>query len=64
MRSSGIVRLSSGLPVRLTAPSLISEYGFGTQLRNVSNGRDVSRGESYPRTLGREPISAAIRSVS
>jgi hypothetical protein len=40
-QTSGIVRLSSGLPVRLTAPSLISQYGFGTQLPNVTSGSDV-----------------------
>lgn len=32
---SGIVRFSSGLPVRLTAPSTISQYGFGTQYPNI-----------------------------
>ena len=40
-QTSGILRLSSGLPVRLTAPSLISQYGFGTQLPNLTNGSDV-----------------------
>lgn len=39
---SSIVRLSSGLPVRLTANSLISQYGFGTQYPNVTKGSDVS----------------------
>ncbi len=39
---SSIIRLSSGLPVRLTAPSLISQYGFGTQYPNVTRGEDVA----------------------
>src|SRR5262249_5274144 len=39
---SSIVRFSSGLPVRLTAPSAISQYGFGTQYPNVTKGSDVA----------------------
>src|SRR5262249_10701498 len=39
---SGIVRFQSGLPVRLTAPSTISQYGFGTQYPNVTKGSDVA----------------------
>ena len=39
---SSIVRFSSGLPVRLTAPSTISQYGFGTQYPNVTRGADVA----------------------
>jgi hypothetical protein len=36
------VRFSSGLPVRLTAPSTISQYRFGTQYPNVTRGSDVT----------------------
>jgi hypothetical protein len=39
---AGILRFSSGLPVRLTAPSTISQYGFGTQYPNLTKGSDVS----------------------
>jgi len=39
---SGIGRLSSGLPVRLTGPSTISQYGFGTQYPNLTKASDVS----------------------
>src|SRR5262245_39949748 len=39
---SGVARLSSGLPVRLTAPSTISQYGFGTQYPNLTKASDVS----------------------
>ena len=45
---SGIVRLSSGLPVRLTAPSTISQYGFGTQYPNLTNARDVALASRTP----------------
>jgi hypothetical protein len=45
---SSIVRLQSGLPVRMTAPSTISAYGFGTQLPNVTSGPDVSLSERSP----------------
>ena len=47
-QTSGILRLSSGLPVRLTAPSLISQYGFGTQLPNVTSGSDVGLDNRTP----------------
>jgi hypothetical protein len=40
-QTSGIARFSSGLPVRMTAPSTISQYGFGTQYPNVTSGADV-----------------------
>lgn len=45
---STIVRLQSGLPVRMTAPSTISVYGFGVQLPNVTSGRDVKLSERRP----------------
>jgi len=45
---SSIVRLSSGLPVRLTAPSTISQYGFGTQYPNVTKGSDVAVANRTP----------------
>ena len=45
---STIIRFSSGLPVRLTAPSLISQYGFGTQYPNVTKGSDVSVANQTP----------------
>lgn len=47
-QTSGVLRLSSGLPVRLTAPSLISQYGFGTQLPNITNGADVKIDNQTP----------------
>ena len=40
--------LSSGLPVRLTAPSTISQYGFGTQYPNVTRGSDVTVANQTP----------------
>ena len=45
---STIMRFSSGLPVRLTAPSTISQYGFGTQYPNVTRGEDVSLANRTP----------------
>jgi hypothetical protein len=45
---SSIVRLQSGLPVRMTAPSTISVYGFGTQLPNVTKGSDITLSERSP----------------
>jgi hypothetical protein len=45
---SGIVRFSSGLPVRLTAPSTISQYGFGTQYPNLTKGSDVPVADQTP----------------
>ena len=45
---SSIVRFSSGLPVRLTAPSTISQYGFGTQYPNVTKGSDVTIANQTP----------------
>ena len=45
---SSIVRFSSGLPVRLTAPSTISQYGFGTQYPNVTRGSDVTIANQTP----------------
>src|SRR5678816_3533748 len=45
---SGIGRLSSGLPVRLTAPSTISQYGFGTQYPNLTKASDVSVSDQTP----------------
>ena len=45
---STIVRFSSGLPVRLTAPSTISQYGFGTQYPNVTKGSDVALANRTP----------------
>ncbi|MBI3678796.1 MAG: TonB-dependent receptor [Acidobacteria bacterium] len=45
---SGIVRFSTGLPVRLTAPSLIAQYGFGTQYPNVTKGSDVALARRTP----------------
>jgi len=45
---SGIIRFSSGLPVRLTAPSTISQYGFGTQYPNVTRGSDVTIANQTP----------------
>jgi hypothetical protein len=45
---SSIVRFSSGLPVRLTAPSTISQYGFGTQYPNVTKGSDVTVANQTP----------------
>jgi hypothetical protein len=45
---SGVVRFSSGLPVRLTAPSTISQYGFGTQYPNVTRGSDVPIANQTP----------------
>ena len=45
---SGIARLSSGLPVRLTAPSTISQYGFGTQYPNLTSGADVAIANRTP----------------
>jgi hypothetical protein len=38
---SGIVRLQSGLPFRVTAPSTISQYGFGAQYPNLNRASDV-----------------------
>ena len=45
---SGIVRLSSGLPVRLTAPSTISQYGFRAQYPNLTKGSDVPVANQTP----------------
>jgi hypothetical protein len=45
---SGIVRFSSGLPVRMTAPSTIAQYGFGVQLPNVTSGSDVRVDDQRP----------------
>ncbi|MBI3210557.1 MAG: TonB-dependent receptor [Candidatus Solibacter usitatus] len=45
---SSIMRLSSGLPVRLTANSTISQYGFGTQYPNVTRGEDVAVSSRVP----------------
>ena len=45
---SGIARLSSGLPVRVTAPSTISQYGFGTQYPNITSGGDVALANRTP----------------
>jgi hypothetical protein len=45
---SSIVRFSSGLPVRLTTPSTISQYGFGTQYPNVTKGSDVTVAHQTP----------------
>ena len=45
---SSIVRFSSGLPVRLTAPSTISQYRFGTQYPNVTRGSDVTVANQTP----------------
>ncbi|MBM3736323.1 MAG: TonB-dependent receptor [Acidobacteria bacterium] len=41
-QTAGIVRFSSGLPVRMTAPSQISQFGFGVQLPDIRDGRDVA----------------------
>ncbi len=41
-QTAGIVRFSSGLPVRMTAPSQISQFGFGVQLPDIKNGNDVA----------------------
>jgi hypothetical protein len=38
-QAAGVVRLQSGMPVRMTAPSLISQYGFGTQLPDLADAR-------------------------
>jgi len=38
---SGIVRLQSGLPFRVTAPSTISQYGFGAQYPNLNHASEV-----------------------
>ncbi|MBL8218781.1 MAG: carboxypeptidase regulatory-like domain-containing protein [Bryobacterales bacterium] len=46
--ASGMVRFDSGLPVRLTAPSTISQYGFGIQLPNIANGNDVKLDNRTP----------------
>lgn len=45
---SGIIRFATGLPVRLTAPSTINQYGFGTQYPNVTSGKDVALAERTP----------------
>jgi hypothetical protein len=45
---SSIIRFSSGLPVRLTAPSTISQYGFGTQYPNLTKGSDVAVANQKP----------------
>lgn len=45
---SGAVRFDSGLPVRMTAPSLISQFGFGVQLPDVSSGPAVSVSRRTP----------------
>lgn len=45
---SGAVRFDTGLPVRMTAPSLISQFGFGVQLPNVSSGPDVRVANQSP----------------
>ena len=45
---SGAVRFDSGLPVRMTAPSLISQYGFGVQLPNMTSATDVAVSRRTP----------------
>jgi hypothetical protein len=45
---SGIVRFSSGLPVRLLAPNNLSQYGFLNQYPNVTKGSDVSVANQTP----------------
>lgn len=47
-QTAGIIRFSSGLPVRLTAQSLISQYGFGVQLPDIKDGRDVAVANQTP----------------
>lgn len=45
---SGIVRFQSGLPFRVTAPSTISQYGFGAQHPNLLNARDLKLDKRTP----------------
>lgn len=47
-QTAGIIRFSSGLPVRLTAPSQISQFGFGVQLPDIRDGREVAVDKRHP----------------
>jgi hypothetical protein len=45
---AGVIRLQSGLPIRMTAPSLISQYGFGTQLPDLADARQIPIANRVP----------------
>ncbi len=45
---SGVIRLTSGTPLRLAAPNTLSAYGFGIVNAQVANLRDVSVSERRP----------------
>ncbi len=45
---SGVLRFQSGLPFEVTAPSTISQYGFGAQFPNVCGGCNVSLANPTP----------------
>jgi len=58
---SGMFRFDSGLPVRLTAPSTIAQYGFGIQLPNIANGDDVKlEGRTPERWFNTDAFTAAL----
>ena len=45
---STIVRFGSGFPIRVTAPSTISQYGFGVQMPNISDLKAVQLDDPRP----------------
>jgi hypothetical protein len=45
---SSVLRFASGFPIRVTAPSTISQYGFGVQVPNVSDIKAVKLDNPTP----------------
>ena len=45
---SSIIRFASGFPVRITAPNLLSPYGFGGQYPNLVAGQNVALDNPTP----------------